>query len=80
MIRGTTLEAATRSPLAGVLVSGPEGSSAVSDPHGRFVLRGLREGAAGELRARSRDGLEATNPLQPLRNEVLEVVMHLREP
>ena len=80
VVRGTTLEAATRTPLAGVQVQGPQGSSAVSDQHGRFTLRGLRVGATGELTAKSKDGLEARNPLQPLQNEVLEVVMHLRRP
>ncbi len=79
IVTGTTLDAATGQPLGRVEVSGPGGATATSDEAGRFVLRGLPEGLSGELRARSRDGKkEAVNHLRTLRNERLEVVLHLR--
>jgi hypothetical protein len=78
VVTGTTLDAATGRPLAGVEVTGPGGVTATSDDHGRFVLSGLPEGLAGELRARGPGGLEAVNQLRALRNERLEVVLHLR--
>jgi hypothetical protein len=79
IVTGTTLDAATGQPLEGVVVTGPGGVSATSDAAGRFVLKGLPEGASGELHARSRDGGQtAVNVLQALRNERLEVVLHLR--
>ena len=74
VITGTTLDAATGQPLAGVEVTGPGGQRTTSDPAGRFVLRGIPEGQTGEVRARAPDGREAANPLRPLQNERLEVV------
>jgi len=78
VVTGTTLDAATGEPLGGVQVVGPGDAQTTSDEAGRFVLVGLPEGLAGELTARTDDGREATNPLRPLRNERLEVVLHLR--
>jgi len=80
VIFGTTLDAATGEPLVGVEVTGPEGARGLSDEHGNFVLSNIPEGSSGRLRAKSRDGREAVNLLRPLRNDRLEVVMHLRTP
>lgn len=79
VVTGTTVDAATGEPLAGVQVFGPGDVRATSDASGRFALVGLPEGQAGDLTARTEDGREATNPLRPLRNERLEVVLHLRK-
>lgn len=78
IVTGTTLDAATGEPLAGVHVVGPGDARSTSDGFGRFILRGIPEGLSGDLTARTDDGREATNPLRPLRNERLEVVLHLR--
>ena len=77
-IVGTCLDGDTLEPLAGVEVVGPGGVEARTDDRGRFVLAGLAEGASGEVVATARDGRRASNPLQPLGNVRLEVVMHLR--
>jgi len=79
VVAGACLEAATGEVLAGVLVRGPGGLEVRSDEQGRFVLRGLRVGEAGWLRAESEDGLVAELPLAPLEPGTLEVVFHLRE-
>jgi len=78
VITGTTVDAATGRLLPGVLVEGPGPTRTTSDGAGRFVLRGIPEGLSGLLTARTEDGREASNPLRPLRNERLEVVLHLR--
>jgi hypothetical protein len=64
IVTGTTLDAATGQPVGGVEVSGPGGVTATPDDAGRFVLKDLPEGVAGELRARSRDGKQAVNQLR----------------
>ena len=79
VIRGTTLDAATGAPLAGVEIEGPGGLTAVSGPDGRFELRGLEAGRGGVLLARTPDGERtATNRIRRLREGALEVVLHLR--
>jgi hypothetical protein len=75
---GTVLDAATREPLAGVDVRGPHDSRATSDAAGRFRLESLHAGEAGEVVARSDDGLEARVALRPLSPGELEIVLHLR--
>ena len=80
VIFGTTLDAATGEPLAGVEVTGPGGARGLSDEHGNFVLSDIPEGTSGRLLAKGPDGREAVNLLRPLRNARLEVVMHLRAP
>ncbi len=77
VVVGTTLEAASRTPLAGVRVEGPGGVVAESDADGRFVLRGLSPGAQGDLLATA-DGLAGSLRLRPLRRGRLEVVVFLR--
>jgi len=77
-VTGTTIDAATGQPLAGVEVEGPNGARAISDASGRFTLAGLPEGVGGEVVARSKDGRTARNTLRPLANARLEVVLHLR--
>jgi hypothetical protein len=77
VVFGTTVDALTGEPLAGVTVQGPGGASTVSNDEGRFLLAGLPEGAQGELVARTADGREAKNLLRPLRNARLEVVLRL---
>jgi len=75
LVVGTVLEAATGEPLAGVQITGPGAARAVSDARGRFSL--TVEGP-GTLQAEGRDGLRASNPLQSLHGDRLEVVLHLR--
>ena len=79
LVSGACLEAATGEVLAGVVVRGPGGAVAKSDDPGRFVLRGLRVGDSGWLRAESEGGLVAELPLSALEAGTLEVVFHLRE-
>jgi hypothetical protein len=79
-IRGTVVDALSGAPVAGVSIEGPAGARATSDEHGRFHLSGLPVGAEGELVARSKQGMEARNPLRPLRSGTLEVVLRLRKP
>ena len=78
VVSGTTVDAATGEPLAGVEVTGPGGVSAVSDVRGRFRLEGLSEGASGEVVARAADGRMGSLTLRPLANARLEVVLYLR--
>jgi len=78
VVSGTTVDAATGEPLAGVEVTGPGGGSAVSDVRGRFRLEGLSEGASGEVVARAADGRMGSLTLRPLANARLEVVLYLR--
>ncbi|HVS09517.1 MAG TPA: carboxypeptidase regulatory-like domain-containing protein [Planctomycetota bacterium] len=78
VVSGTTIDAATGEPLAGVEVTGPGEVSAVSDARGRFRLEGLPVGASGEVVARTHDGRTGSLTLRPLANARLEVVLHLR--
>jgi hypothetical protein len=79
-VHGTVVDAATRLPVAGVLVVAPDGSRSRSDAAGRFRLDGLAPGLEGALRAEGPGGLEGRVPLLPLRPGALEVVLHLRGP
>jgi len=78
VIEGTTLDASSRTPIAGVRVDGPGGVSAISDENGRFELRGLPVGTEGELRASGPGELSGTQRLRPLERGRLEVVVYLR--
>lgn len=78
VVVGTTIEASTRMPLAGVRVEGPGGVVADSDADGRFVLRGLAPGAEGALQATTSAGLAGSLRLRPLQRGRLEVVVFLR--
>jgi hypothetical protein len=80
VVRGTTLDALSGEPLAGVEVTLPNGERASSDAAGRFEFAGLPEGLSGPLRALAADGATAENPLRPLVPGVLEVVLRLRRP
>jgi len=75
---GTCLDADTGAPLAGVEVVGPGGARTRSDARGRFVLADLPAGSSGEVVATAADGRRARNPLRPLKNARLEVVLRLR--
>jgi hypothetical protein len=75
---GTVLDAASGEPLGGVRVKGPHGTSAVSARDGRFELRGLHEGDAGELVAELSGGETHRQPLRELSAGTIEVVMHVR--
>ena len=79
VVCGATLDAETGEPLVGVLVEGPRGSRAVSDPAGRFELLGLELGDSGVLRATRGAEYQGDLPLRPLAAGRLEVVFHLRE-
>jgi hypothetical protein len=78
VVVGTTLDASSRQPLAGVFVEGPGGTQAQSDARGRFLLRGLAVGAQGELVATGPDGRRGSVRLRPLERGSLEVVLFLR--
>jgi hypothetical protein len=78
IVTGTVLDARTGKPIAGARVRGPGGAEAQSDARGRFVLRGLALGAAGELVGTTEAGLSGKNLLRPLESGPLEVVLHLR--
>lgn len=78
LVRGTTIEAASGRPLAGVLVEGPGAARATSDRQGRFELRGLPVGVGGELVATAPDGRTGRNVLRQLRAGALEVVVFVR--
>lgn len=78
VVRGTTVDVATREPLADVELRGPGGLRTRSDERGRFALEGLAPGAAGALEGVARDGRTGSLPLGPLPPGVLEVVLHLR--
>ena len=78
VVLGTTLDARTGKPLANALVRGPNGVEARSDERGRFVLRGLALGAAGDLVATTESGLSGRNRLRTLTGGPLEVVVYLR--
>jgi hypothetical protein len=78
VIRGTTVDASTGAPLGGVRVEGPGGAMTRSDPAGRFELRGVETGIAGELVGRTDDGRSGRNRLRPLTGGVLEVVLVVR--
>ena len=81
IVEGTTVDAATGEPLAGVLVTGPGDLRTRSDERGRFRLRGLPQGTEGELQAVTDTGLEGVVRLRPLSGgRPLEVVIHLRRP
>lgn len=80
VIVGTALDAATGKPLAGVTLTLPDGTKALSDERGRFELRGMAAGLEGELVARHPSGLEGSNRLLPLAGGRLEVVVRLSRP
>jgi hypothetical protein len=79
VVSGATLDAETGEPLVGVLVEGPRGARAVSDPAGRFELIGLKLGDQGVLSASRGAEYRGELPLRPLAEGRLEVVFHLRE-
>jgi len=78
VVTGTVLDARTGKPIAGALVRGPGAVEARSDARGRFLLRGLALGTAGELVATTEAGLSGKNRLRPLAAGPLEVVVYLR--
>jgi len=80
IVSGVAILAATGKPLAGVTLTLPDGTTAVSGEDGRFELVGMRPGLEGLLEATTEDGLVGTNPLLPLAGGRLEVVVRLRMP
>lgn len=77
IVCGSVIDLKSGAPLAGVSVAGPAGKTARTDDQGRFELRGLPLGTAGEVRARADDGREAVNVLLPLGHERREIVLQL---
>ena len=47
VVRGVVVDVQDGEALIGVRVEGPRGTRAVTDPRGRFVLKGLRVGDEG---------------------------------
>jgi hypothetical protein len=78
VLAGTAIDAASGRPLAGVILTLPDGTSGVSDANGRFELTGMPIGLAGMLVARHESGLEGHNKLLPLAGGRLEIVVRLR--
>jgi len=78
IVLGTVLDANTGKPVAGATVKAPGGLQAKSDEHGRFVLKGLALGTAGELVGTTQGGLSGKNRLRPLAGGPLEVVLYVR--
>ena len=76
-VRGVVVDVQDGEPLVGIRVEGPEGTRAVTDPHGRFILKGLVEGEGGLVRASRSDGWEAEVSLRPLREGGVSIVLHL---
>jgi len=76
-VKGVVVDVQDGEPLVGVRVEGPDGTKAVSDPRGRFVLGGLSEGSTGKVRAWRSDGWEVEVPLRPLQPGSLEVTLRL---
>ena len=79
VVRGTTMDAASGRPIAGVRIEGPGGARTTSDEEGRFELTGLPLGQAGEVFASTEDGRFARNTLRPVKEGDLEVVLFLRQ-
>ena len=77
LVKGVVVDVQDGEPLVGVRVEGPDGTSAVSDPRGHFILIGLEEGQEGRIRAWRSDGWEVERPLRPLKKGTLEIVLHL---
>ena len=77
VVRGVVVDVQSGESLVGVRVEGPDGSQAVSDPRGRFILTGLREGDSGVIRAWRSDDWKAEVPLRPLKQGGVSVVLHL---
>jgi hypothetical protein len=77
IVKGVVVDVQDGEPLIGVRVEGPRSTRAVTDPKGRFVLKGLRVGDEGEVRAWRSDGWEAQVSLRPLASEGIDIVLHL---
>ena len=77
IVRGIVVDVQDGEPLIGVRVEGPRETRAVTDPKGRFILKGLRVGDEGDVRAWRSDGWGAEVSLRPLSSKGLEVVLHL---
>lgn len=78
VVTGTTMDAATREPVADVEVVGPLGAKSRSDGSGRFRLEGLRSGDSGEVVGRAPDGRLGSVALRPLASGEREIVLYLR--
>ncbi len=78
-ILGTAIDAASRKPLAGVLVEGPNGVLVRTNAEGRFELTGLVPGTVGTIEATTETGLAGSVKLRPLSSGVLEIVLHMRK-
>lgn len=78
LLTGTVLDARTGKPVPGATVRAPGGQAVTTDERGRFVLRGLALGTAGELVGSTPAGLSGKNRLRPLEGGPLEVVLYVR--
>lgn len=76
-VRGVVVDVQDGEPLVGIRVEGPDGTRAVTDPRGRFVLKGLQEGEDGLVRAWRSDGWEAQVPLRAVNAGEMNIVLHL---
>jgi hypothetical protein len=77
IVLGTVVDAASGEPLAGAHVVAPDGSATTTGPDGRFLLKGLPRGTAGDLVATAGQRKGSVR-LRPVSGGRLEVVVHVR--
>lgn len=80
VVTGTVVDAASGAPVAQARIRGPRDTRATSDEKGRFELRGLEVGDAGEVEATTEDRRTGRVTLRKLRGGPLEVVVHVAPP
>ena len=77
IVEGTVVLAASGEPVEGARIVAPDGTETTSGPDGRFRLKGLAPGTAGDLVATA-GGRRGAVRLRPVSGGRLEVVLHLR--
>jgi hypothetical protein len=77
VVFGTVVDAASGAPVAGARVVAPDGTEATTGADGRFRLKGVAAGTAGDLVATA-GPLRGAVRLRPVSGGRLEVVVHVR--